>query len=428
MSLSRTIANRLAARGSGRLASIIIRLAVLSTALCVAVIVVTSALIRGFQSEISSKVFGFWGHVHVVAAQSGDGLFEAVPFSRGAGWVDSLRRLSGSIEYPTGFEAITGRQRSRAGVRNVEFYIVKPGVIQTKAEIEGILLKGVGPEIDWAFFRRNLRQGELPDLSDSSASRKILLSEQTAARVQLELGDPFIVHFPEGRRRRSLRFEVGGLYRTGLEEYDTQFAIVDVRVLQDVLGWEPDQVSGVELTLEEADDAESVAKYVYYEVVPAEFRAQSVRERFPGILEWLELQDVNEYVITGLMLAVAVINMVTALLILILERARMVGVLRTLGMAPAELRRIFLVFGARILLRGLLWGNAVGIGLCVLQQHFRFVRLSEENYYLSYAPISLNLWIILGLNLGTLVLVMALLLLPAQLVTRIDPVRAIRFD
>ena len=428
MSITSLISERLSSANTGRLASLIIRLAVVSTALCVAVMIVTSALLRGFKSEISEKIFGFWGHVHVAATQSGNGLFEAKPFSDREPWIDSLRALTAPIRYPLGYENMGHGAASRAGVRHVQTYIVKPGVIQTREEIEGILLKGAGADFDWEFFRSSLRAGDLPDLTDSTPSRLVVLSEQTAARVDLTVGDPFIVHFPEGRQLRKKRFTVGGLYRTGLEEYDTQFALVDQRVLQQLLGWADDQVSGVELILDDVADVEGIADYVYYEVLPSDYYAESVRNRFPGIFEWLDLQDVNEYVIIGLMLVVSVINMITALLILVLERANMIGVLRTLGMGARPLRRIFLRFGLRILSRGLLWGNAVGLGLCAVQLATGVIRLSEENYYLSTAPIQINWGVVALLNLGTLAVVMLLLTLPAQFVTRIDPVKTIRFD
>jgi len=428
MSVVSLIAQRLSSRRGGQLASLIIRLAVVSTALCVAVMIIASAMLRGFKTEISEKVFGFWGHVHVVATQAGDSRFDAQPFSRNAPWIDSLRALESVVDYPLGYGDMGFGESSHAGVRRVQTYIVKAGVIQTKEEIEGILLKGAGADFDWDFFRQNLRAGELPDLADTSASRALLLSEQTAARVNLEVGDPFIVHFPEGRQLRKKRFTVGGLYRTGLEEFDTQFAIVDERVLQELLGWESDQVSGVELILEDVRDAEGLAAYAYYEVVPSDFYAESVRDRFPSIFQWLDLQDANELVILALMLGVCLVNMITALLILILERTNMVGVLRTMGMPGKTLRGIFLRFGGRILLRGLFWGNLIGLGLCLLQKYTGLIRLSEENYYLATAPVFLDWGMILLLNLGTLVVVMILLVIPAQLVTHIDPVKTIRFD
>jgi lipoprotein-releasing system permease protein len=428
VSASSFIAKRISSTTGGKLGSLIIRLAVVSTALCVAVMIITSALLRGFKSEISEKIFGFWGHVHIAATQSGDGLFEAVPFSKDAGWIDSLRNLKGAVPYSATVKSLGFGESSNAGVRKVQTYIVKPGVIQTKDEIEGILLKGAGDDFEWSFFKKYLRDGKLPDLSDSTESRMVILSEQTAARVNLRVGDPFLVHFPEGREMRKLRFEVGGLYRTGLEEYDTQFAIVDQRVLQRILKWTPDQVSGVELILEDVDDLAGMSAHVYFDIVPPNIYAESVRERFPGIFEWLDLQDLNEYVIIGLMLLVSVINMLTTLLILILERSNMVGVLRTLGMSGKSLQNIFLRFGLRVLLRGLFWGNLIGLGLSFIQKWTGIISLSEENYYLSTAPISINWWMWIALNVGTVLVVMGLLLIPAMFVTRIDPVKTIRFD
>ena len=355
-------------------------------------------------------------------------MFKAVPFSRNGEWIDSLRNMQGAIAYSDVVQSLGYGSSSSAGIRHVQSYIVKPGVIQTKEEIEGILLKGAAEDFDWDFFSQHLREGQLPKVSDSMPAREVLLSQQTAARLDLRVGDPFLVHFPEGNQMRKLRFEVGGLYRTGLEEYDTQFAIVDQRILQDILGWEADQISGVELILENLDDTEGISEYVLMEILPPELYAETVRQRFPGIFEWLDLQDLNEYVIIGLMLVVCVINMVTALLILILERINMIGVLRTLGMQGYSLRNIFMRFGAQVLGQGLLWGNIVGLGLCFLQAGTGIITLSEENYYLSTAPIRINWLLVMGINLGTFALVMLALLIPASLVTRIDPVKTIRFD
>lgn len=258
-------------------------------------------------------------------------------------------------------------------------------------------------------------------------SRDILISAQTAKRLQVDTGDTFIVHFVEKGEQLQRRFYVSGVYRTGLEEYDQKFALVDIRQIQRLLGWTKDQVSGFEVFIDDIDDLEAYTDYIYYEELPADLYAESIRRKLPEIFDWLDLQDINEVVILSLMVIVAIINMVTALMILILERTNMIGTLKALGTSNWGIRKVFLYYAAYIIVVGLFWGNLFGIGLCVLQDQFELIRLSEENYYLSTAPIALQALPILMINLGTLVITLVFLLLPSYLVSSISPVKAIRF-
>jgi len=223
------------------------------------------------------------------------------------------------------------------------------------------------------------------------------------------------------------RFTVEGIYRTGLEEYDRQFALVDIRKIQQVLGWKENQVSGFEVFVDNIDDLDAFTNYIYFEEITNDLYAESIKEKMRAIFEWLDLQDVNEWVILGLMLVVAIINMVTALLILILERTNMIGTLKSLGAANWSIRWVFLYYAGYIILVGLFWGNLIGLGLCWLQATFGFITLDEANYYLAVAPIKINWWSVLLLNGGTLVVTLLFLIVPSYLVSRIDPVKAIRF-
>ena len=236
-----------------------------------------------------------------------------------------------------------------------------------------------------------------------------------------------IIHFVEKGEQLKRRFKVSGVYRTGLEEYDRKFALVDIRQIQRLLGWEESQVSGFEVFIDDIDDLQPINEYIYFEELPADLYAETIREKLPEIFDWLDLQDINEVVILSLMIIVAIINMVTALMILILERTNMIGILKALGTANWGIRKIFLYYAAYIVILGLFWGNLIGIGLCLLQDRFEFITLSEENYYLSTAPIDLNFWPILLLNLGTLAITLFFLIIPSYLVTSISPVKAIRF-
>jgi lipoprotein-releasing system permease protein len=212
-----------------------------------------------------------------------------------------------------------------------------------------------------------------------------------------------------------------------LEEYDRKFALCDIRQVQNLLGWESNQVAGFEIWLDDLRDLDLYNQYIYDEVLPPELLAVSIRDKFPSIFEWLELQDYNEVVILSLMLAVAIINMITALLVLVLERTNMIGILKALGAANSRIRQIFLYHAAVITLLGMFWGNLIGLGFCFLQDKFHFIQLNEADYYLSYAPVKINWLAVTGINLGTLAITLIFLLLPSLVVSSISPVRAIRF-
>ena len=219
-----------------------------------------------------------------------------------------------------------------------------------------------------------------------------------------------------------------GIYKTGLEEYDRLFALADIRQVQRLLGWSENEVGGFEVFIDDIDDLTAITDYIYFQVLPNNLYAETIREKFSEIFDWLDLQDINEGVILTLMVLVAIINMMTALLILILERTNMIGTLKALGASNWGIRKIFLYYAGYIIVMGLFWGNLIAVTLGLLQERFGFIRLSEENYYLSVAPVELNLWSILLVNAGTLLVILIFLILPSYLVTRISPVKAIRFN
>lgn len=425
------IARRLASSGERNFSKVVIRIAVVAVALSVAVMVAASALIAGFKTEISQKIFGFWGHIHI-SDTSYSLSFEPQPIEKQQDFYPSLDTLSG-VEYTEpetilGFE--TGRETtvgSHGGVRHIQVFAHKPGIIRTKNAMEGILLKGVGDDFDWQNLQPYLLEGRPIQLSDTAASRDIIISRQTADRLQVGVGDKFIVHFvKEGQQLRRL-FQICGIYKTGLEEYDRKFALCDIRQVQNLLGWTGDQVAGFEVWLDDIRDLDLYNDFIYSEILPEDLLSTSIREKFPAIFEWLELQDYNEAVILGLMLIVAIINMITALLVLVLERTNMIGVLKALGMRDGQIRQIFLYHAAVITVRGLFWGNLLGIGFCWLQDKFHLIRLNETDYYLAYAPVKIQWLAVAGINLGTLAVTLVFLLLPSFVVSRISPVRAVQF-
>jgi lipoprotein-releasing system permease protein len=319
-------------------------------------------------------------------------------------------------------------QTTKSWISHIQVFAVKPGIIKAKSQIEGILLKGVGSDFNWQFMRQYLQEGDTLNLADTAVSSQILISRQTADRLRVGVGDDFVVHFVQGGNQLKRRFAVAGIYKTGLEEYDKVFALVDIRQIQRLLGWQADEVGGFEVFIDDIDDLNLINNYLYYNKLPNDLFSETVRTKFPEIFEWLDLQDINEVVILSLMVIVALINMITALMILILERTNMIGTLKALGTSNWSIRRIFLIYAGYIVVVGLFWGNLIGIGLCVLQEQFELIQLSEENYYLSVAPVELQFWSILLINVGTLVVTLLFLIVPSYLVTRISPIKAIRFN
>lgn len=430
MNFSYFIARKVALSGQKSFSRLIIRIAVIAVALSIAVMILSTALITGFKKEISSKIFGFWGHIHITDPDVSQSLLEIYPISNKQGFYPSLDTLKNVTYYET--KTIFGREVERekttkGGVRHIQTYAIKPGIIKANDEIEGIILKGIGADFDWDFLQQYIQKGQALHLPDTGYSNEILISKQTAERLKVDVGDKFIIHFVEKGEQLRRRFVISGIYRTGLEEYDSKFALVDIRQVQQILGWKPTEVSGFEVFIDDIDDLSTLNEYIYFEELPTDLYAETIREKFPEIFEWLELQDINEAVILVLMVIVALINMVTALLILILERTNMIGTLKALGSTNWSIRKIFLYYAGYIILVGLFWGNLFGIGLALLQKYFGIIKLDEANYYLSVAPIDLQAFAILGLNAGTLAVTLLFLIIPSYLVTRISPVKAIRF-
>ncbi len=432
MNLPLFIARRIAFSGKRNFSSVIIRIAIVAVSLSVAVMIAASALISGFKSEISKKIFEFWGHIHISSAITDSPSADATPVSDSLPFVADLRQLR-QIEYdaPRTILGVEMEEEvphtTHGGIRHIQEFALKPGIIRSKTAMEGIVLKGVGRSFDWENLQPYIEEGRPPMVGDTAASQDILLSRQTANRLQVGVNDKFIVHFVKGDQQAKRLFQVCGIYKTGLEEYDRKFALCDLRQVQELLNWEPGQVAGFEVWLDDIRDLDAFNNHIYNEVIPPDLVSASIRERFPAIFEWLQLQDLNEFVILGLMLAVAIINMITALLVLVLERTNMIGILKALGEKNGRIRQIFLYHAAIITLNGMFWGNLIGIGLCLLQEKFKFIRLNEADYYLSYAPVRFEWMTLLTINVGTLLITLLFLLIPSLVVSKIAPVKAIRF-
>jgi len=426
------IAKRIAFDDKGSNSRWIIRIAIGAIALCMAVMITASALIRGFKSEIQDKVYGFWGHINVtnVGVQTTQ---DEVPIQISAELLDELRGIDqATYERQRSFLGFTFpdqyvEDQTDGGIRHVQSYVLKAGIIKQDRILEGIILKGVDSTFDWERFGRFIKEGDIIVDTDSTVSQGILISQTTANRLEMGVGDRFRVYFLKDGNQIARGFEISGIYNTNLEEYDRRFAIADADVLRRLLNFKNDEVSGLEIFVDEVDDVIPIQRHLYNDILPPSMFPSTIQKKDPAIFEWLELQNYNEIVILTLMIIVSIINMITAILILILERTNMIGVLKALGQSNWGIRRIFLYQAGIIIGKGLLIGNAIGIALCLLQYYTSFIKLDEAEYYLSVAPIELNPWMILFLNVGTLGVILAALVIPSYFISNVSPIKAIRF-
>lgn len=414
MSLAFFIARRIARPAPGCKPGVMERIAVMSVALGIAVMILALAVIMGFKREVAHKMEGFAAHVSVTDVRGVDAL-DAEPVRRSA-------RIEELI-------------RTTEGFRTLAPYAVKGGIVRTPDAVGEVMLKGVERDYDWSCFREWLVEGELPRVGDSVRTKDILLSRSLADRMLLGVGDKVEMLFVDpGELPRRDRFKVAGIYASGMEEMDDAVVVTDLRNVQRLSDWSADEISGYEIRVRSLDEATAFARTLDRRLLyddsdeTANLVATSVTERYANIFDWLRAHDVNGAVIVIIMLVVAFFNMTSALLILVLERTRMIGLLKALGMASGQLRRIFLWRAAFVALRGLVWGNAVGLGLCLLQHWTHAVKLDSEGYLLSEVPVALDWGWWIALNAGFLAAIVALLVIPTSVVSRVKPEETIRYE
>ena len=315
------------------------------------------------------------------------------------------------------------------GVQHIQISAMKGGVILTDNEFEGVVVKGVGQDYRWDVFEDFLVAGRLPDYQ-GKLNTEILLSSYLSERLGIGLGDKVNTYFFDAEntsRARSRGFEVVGLFRSGFMEFDQQYLLADIRHIQRLNRWEDDQIGAFELFVDDFGQIQEVGNRVYEEI-GSELDSQTIREKYFTVFEWLDLFDFNIALIIGIMILVAGINMITALLVLILERTQMIGVLKALGSSDWSIRKIFIYNAMYLIGRGLFWGNAIGLTVLLIQKYFKVFPLDPETYYVTEAPVHLDVGYILALNAGTFLLCLVMLLIPSYLVARIRPIKAIRFD
>jgi lipoprotein-releasing system permease protein len=319
------------------------------------------------------------------------------------------------------------------GIKHIQVFATKAGIIKTDEEIQGVVLKGIGSDFDWSYFRENMVDGSIFVVNDTSRTDKVIISKKISDLLRLKTGDSFAMHFVQDPPRMR-KFTVSGIYETSLEEFDKIYVFCDIGHIKRLNGWEEDQVSGFEIFISEFDNIDAttlaVRDAIGYQIAEDEtkFKVTNIRIRYPQIFDWLNFQDINVIVIIFLMLIVAGFNMISGLLILILEKTNMIGVLKALGSEDRTIRKVFLYQAAYLIGKGLLWGNLVGIGIALFQLKTGIISLDPSSYYIKTVPINLELSHVLLLNAGTMVAIIIMLLVPSQLISRITPVKAIRYD
>ncbi len=387
-------------------------IAIIGIALGLAVMILAVAILTGFKQQIRDKIAGFGAHIQVVNWDSNLS-YETVPISANQPFVEKI------IHHP--------------GIKSIQVYATKAGIIKTEDNIQGVVLKGIDSDYDWSFFSSNLVEGEVVRISDSARTDNVLISKKITDMLGLKLGDSFSMFFVQDPPRMR-KFTITGIYETSLEEFDKTYLFCDIDHIRRLNGWKEDQVSGFEIFINDFDELDRMTEVVNdavgYRIAEEEeqVKVTNIRGRYPQIFDWLGFQDTNVIIILILMILVAGFNMISGLLILILEKTNMIGILKAMGANNKLIRSVFLYQAAWLTVKGLLWGNIIGLGLAFLQLKTEIFSLDPSSYYLKSVPINLDPLHIILLNAGTMAVIILMLLIPSQLIARITPVKAIRYD
>ncbi len=390
----------------------IVSIAVVGIAMGLAVMILSVAIVTGFKSEISEKIIGFGSHIQIVNHDTNTS-FETVPIDKNQNFYPEIDTVD--------------------GIEHIQIFGIKAGILKTKENIQGAVLKGVGPDFKWDFFRKNMVEGQVLQISDTATTNNILISKYLADLLKLDTSNYVGMYFVEDPPRMR-RFKIAGIYDTGLQEFDQQFILGDIAHVQSLNNWDENQISGFEVLIEEFDKIPGMTSFIRnnytYPLLSdgTKMRVESITEKYPQIFDWLNVTDINVWVILILMLAVAGFNMISGLLILILERTNMIGLFKAMGSRNWNIRKIFLYLSSFLIGKGMLWGNLIGIIVCLIQEYFGLVKLDSASYYLETVPINLSILHIIMLNAGSLFVTVIMLVIPSYLIAKINPIKTIRFN
>ncbi len=383
----------------------IIRIALIGIALGFAVMIIAISIVTGFKKEIRDKVIGFGSHIQISNYDENNS-YETQPVDRHQPFLPSLK--------------------NDPDIRHIQVFATKAGIIKTKDEIEGIVAKGIGSDFDWAYFRERLIEGNVFYVNDSARSNDIVISANLSKKLNLHSGDDLIMHFIQ-QPPRARKFHITGVYSTGLEEFDNLYMFCDIGQIQKLNDWTSDKVGGFEITVNDFLKLDETAEKIYT-ISASDLNVRTIRDIYPQIFDWLGLQNINAIIIISLMIVVSGMNMISALLIIILERINLIGTMKAMGSRSLSIRKIFIYLAGYLIGRGMLWGNIVGISFILIQKKFQLFHLDQQSYYLSYVPVNFSISHILMLNAGTLIVCILMMVIPTMIITRISPLSAIRYN
>ncbi|AYD47856.1 ABC transporter permease [Arachidicoccus soli] len=410
MDVSSFIAKRIAFNKQKSFSRFIIRLATLATAISVAAMIISSAFVTGFQQAVSQKIFSFWGHIRVQQYEPVKSIVaEETPLQQNAQVYHILQQ--------------------NTNVKEVQPFATKSAVIEKNKDIEGILIKGINSHYDFNNLHSFLKAGRWINFKDSLYSKEIVISQPIASELNIKINDTVSIYFISSQYGKASvrKLCVTGIYKTGIDEYDKLFAIGDIRLIRRVNGWHKNEIGGYEVFLKDFHLMDTTSVLLNKQL-PGSWMSKTIRDVYPNIFDWLNIQDVNKNVIYIIMSIVAIINLITCLLILVLERTKMTGILKSIGSSNWIIQKIFLYHSSLIAIRGVLYGFIFGVGICLLQQYTGFLKLDESAYYVSVAPIAIIWSQVITICVATIVICYISLLLPTIFVKRIRPVQAIKFN
>jgi len=389
----------------------IVNIAVFGISLGLAVMILSISIITGFKNEIRDKIVGFGSHVQVVNYDNNLS-YETAPIRRNDGYYQLIKEMP--------------------SIKNIQAFATKAGIIKTETELHGIVLKGIDKDFNWEFFKKNLILGDTISIEDSTRSNDILISETVSKLLNLNIGDNATTFFIQ-QPPRMRKFTVKGSYRTGMEDFDKIFVICDIKHIQRLNDWTPDMISGYEVlvkdihTIENAhQEIENLVGYDFFED-GMRLKVISIKDKYKQIFDWLSLLDMNVWIILIVMLSVSLVNMISGLLILILDKINMIGILKAIGGQNSQIRRIFIYQGLFLILKGLLWGNTIGLGIAIFQKYTQILKLDPASYYICTVPINLDFQLIALLNIAFLLITFAMLIFPAMIISKISPDKTIKF-
>lgn len=408
MSLSFFIAKRIAFNKQKSFSRFIIRLSVAATALSVGVMIIALAFATGFQTTISKKIFSFWGHIRVQHFELGKAsVAEETPIAK-----------NDTVEFIL---------KKNHNIVHINSFATKSAVLEKNKEIEGVLIKGIDKDYDSLQMKPFIKEGRWLSFADSLYAKEIILSAPIAKQIKAAVGDTIksvFINAADGKTNYR-KVIVVGIYKTGMEENDKLFVIADIRLIQRINNWESNQIGGYEVFIDDYKNMSQVSDGIHLPIV---WNAKTIKEVYPSIFDWLSVQDTNRNIVFVIMAIVAIINLITCLLILVLERIKMIGILKALGTSNGVIQKVFLFYASIISLMGVGIGTLMGVGLCVLQQQTHLFKMNEENYYVAYAPVELIWWQVAIICVVTFIICFLSLIIPTLLIKKVEPVKAIAFQ